>query len=714
MSPKEQGAEPDAVAEKPGEAEQSTADSKEQKESPRDDGEAFGAEQLSGELLDRAAERAASSRALDQASRAFDQRTNQQINNFYGAGPRRTPIETVPLSPDTLDRVRRDFVRPAEYEALWEVVERRHLVVLSAPAGFGRTHTSRHVLDAVCESQVVEITGGSLVDLDEADLAEDTGYLWTGMCRPHVGRVETHLVERLSELLRVRHARMIILAVPEIEWPFELHQHRFELAVPPDIGEICRRQIAGHGATAEEVADLLVRPVVARAASRLAGAGAAARLGTALRQVLTAELTPEEAVGRAEEDTANWLYGLRDGEERAVALALGALNGLSFPAVVAGARQLDELIQCSEDSKAGVRLPPFRRPTPQLLAAVDAEICRGEAELSYGRVPISCLRSTRPQFGVQMLSALWTGFPYLQEIYLRWLEGLVEADDQFVREQAAVATGVLATEDFDFVRERVLLPWAGSDRPRIQRAAGVALRIPALHSELSDTAWRILDEWAAAKDRETFEDQNCRKTAIVALGGPIGATDVGRALDMITDRLLEYRSDRNQYHHWALTGGAVADLFGDGGTLSSRQVLDRMASWLRGGGRGSVNVALAALIGIAGRPPVAEAQKERRLPPIVRASADLFNRELIAKIWRAALNHRVNGEIALLALRRLISLGAESDDAGAWTAELVGAIPESARDYRTLIYFLPRWADEEAHPEFFALVHDRLRGTEVA
>ena len=678
---------------------------------PEDD-ENHGRDLLAKGLLDDADALAAGSRALAEASRTFRLQTNQQINIFGApAGERATSL--TPLSAETLARVRGTFVQPEEYPRLWDRLLDQHLVVLGGGPGYGKRHAAIHALDAICDGRVHEVSARTLAAFPASAVSDDTGYLWTGVADDAVA--EAHGAELLREALRVRRAHMVIIWPGAARWPFELGELRQTFTVAPDLPAVLRQHLqAGLGddpPMAGAVETLLADQQVAEALTMLAGAQEAAQLGAALRDVVRKRAALPDVLQRLAstgQQTSEWFAALPEREDRAFALALGALDGLSFPTVVAGARVMDELLDAAEDRERKSLIRPVRRPTRQLLGSVDATKTPGALDTSYGVVPVTTVRSNREDFPRRMLTTLWQEFPYLQEIYLEWLRELVAGDDPYVRDRAAVVTGLLAEHDFDFIRGRVLLEWARSDKPQARRAAGVALRASALSGTLTEIVWELLDLWASAGTTPRTVENNLRLTAAAALGDPVGATDFRRALDIISRRLLDRPPGTYVERRILATARAVAELFGDGGSAQSTAVLDRMADWIDKKETGPQQVAVGALIGIVSRPPEPGHDDDRRVPPVLRAAmAGPGNRSRIAHLWRKALDDRLMAPTSLKALRRLAEHVDADDDAQDTLMQLVPALAETPRELRTLTFEARQWTRDRPH----APVLDRLLAT---
>ncbi|GAA2591654.1 hypothetical protein GCM10010435_82960 [Winogradskya consettensis] len=672
--------------------------------------EPHAANAIAEDALTNAAEFAAESRALDAASAIFGLQTNQQIN-FHGSVRPAAPYRSSGISAETLARVRRYFVCPGDYPDLRDRLLDANLVVVCGRPGSGRQHIATHVLDALCDGQVNHLTGGGLADLDVDELADDTGYLWTDLAELAAGAVEAAEAERLIEALRERRAHMVVILPEGARWPLELNRHRHSLDSPADLSEVLGLYLRPEiEASSVAVAELLGLPEVVEAVTSLAGAGQAAGLGTALKNVLLGRSSVTAALQEAQ-GAADWFAKLPHREDRAFALALAALDGLSFPTVVAGARRLDELIQQAEDPKGQSCIRTLDRPARPMLAAVDATRSPSRLATEYGEVPIYAVASNRQGFPREMLKVLWFDFPYLQEIYLGWLTELVGKSDPYVRDRAAIAVGVLAEYDFDFIRSRILHGWAASDDHRSRRAAGIALRAPALHPELTSIVWELLEKWAGP---EASADPRFRMTAAVALGGSVGATHCDRALEVITRRLLDWTPGRYQYRLWNAIMRAVGDLFGDGGSAQSARVLERMTSWADVKEVGPSNVAMAATLGIIGRPPVGGYHDDSRLAPVLRAIAtDPKNLERVASLWRTSFNHNQTAQLAIDALLQL-ARNAGTSDGEELLFRLVRALPETERERRTLRYWARQWSSDEPDLAVLRSLSDVLNATEVA
>jgi hypothetical protein len=709
---------PKQAPEAAGAAAENTRKPDDQHGSPPDDTSESRTEHGSGsigaDLLDDASKQFTVSRAFDAAMRTFGLQTNLQINNFGGAG-RSDPLPRQATVPGrSLARVRSVWVEPGGYRELWDRVEDCTLVITTGGRGCGTQYAATRILDALCDGRVHHLTLGSITDLKTANVAENTGYLWTDLELTDDDSRRPDQLDGLTEALQTHGSRMIIVAPSDVPWSFLLGEHRCDLTGPPSLDAVLRLHL---GAPEDRVAELLDSPAVAAAQQRLSGAEQAARLGSALREVLAGQISPEDAIRRAgagRESTAEWFAALPDREDRALALALAALDGLSLPTVMAGARELDELIQRAQDPKGRSSIRPFARPAQLLFEAVQASTSAAMLETSYGDVPIMRMKSEREKFPRDMLATMWLHFPYLQEIYLRWLGDLVTNDDPYVRERAAVATGILAESDFDFVRSRVLNDWARSEKGEIRRAAGVALRVPADTDRLSNIVWKMLDAWATErKDRiETDDDRFRRMTAAAALGGPVGILDHERALGLIEDSLLEYHPTTS-YKYWITISYAVVELFSDGGSVQSAVVVTRLLAWAGTTRAAHVNVAVMALIGIVGR-PIQEAADGRRMPPVLRAAgADAECLKSIAALWRLAFDYRTTTKFATQALRKLADNTGSADDCDEVFLDLVCAVPQTPREVRTLSYEVRLWSAEESHPGILDRLHDRLRRIEV-
>ncbi len=649
---------------------------------------------LIASVLTRAGESMASEHALANANIAF------QINNLaagQSATPRKTSVGT-----DTLVRVRRTFVAPPRLHDAWEALAEQHLLLLCGSPGDGREHLATFLLDAFCDARVRRLCNGPLADVAEGDLTIGGGHLWPG---PVGDGFDQRAAETLAGRLRKVGGYLVALWPDDRECAPELGDYAAESG-RPDLMAVIHRHLTPAAGT------LMTEPAVVEVLKRLSGAQQAAQLAMLLGQVSAGRKTLEVALAEAggpERGIADWFGDLPEREDQAFALALAALDDLSLPSVVAGARLADELIQRTEDPQGRYGLRPFHRPIRALLVSVGAECVPNTRETGYGQVPITSVRLRRRGYAREMLDAVWQSFPYLQEIYLEWMNLLARNQDPYVRERVALVAGLLAAHDFEFVRGRLLLRWAADDDAKLRRAAATALRPPALDDNLREIVWSLLDQWATREENETTSKAHQRLTAATALGGPVGDTDPQRALDLITQRLLPHVTNDYDYDVWTATAIAVSELFGDGGSPTSDAVLRRAVEWADTKESGPRNVAGVVLLGLAGKPPDRTSTDERRLPPLLRATGrSSSNVEHAAVLWRLALGNQKLATAALTGLRLLADhVGDGADGDGELTA-MVEAIPRTDRDRRMLRFQIRRWTEDDPHPPISESLHEVL------
>ncbi|MBB2943626.1 hypothetical protein FB565_003355 [Actinoplanes lutulentus] len=675
-----------------------------------DDGEPYDSRGLAENIVRDVRDVATLGRALDDATRAFGLQVNQQFNISGGlVAPGDVPQER--LSEATLTGARDTFVRPGGFALAWDRMLDQDLILLRGRPGFGRECAATHLLDAFCEARVCRLTGGRPADLRADDLTPGYGYIWTGLTADGVG---TRQLERVRDLVHERACRMVLIWPRDAVWEHAMAGHYCDLTEFPPFEEILSRHLR-HGIGSElegQAEDLLNDARVVAASARISAADGAAALGRALREVVLGRSEVEEALETAAASTrsaADWFIDLENRTDRVFALALATLNGLPYPVVVSGARTLDERIQRSEDRENRSCIRPFDRPARQLLRAVDAVRRPGTRETAYGVVPTEELVSRRDDYSRRMLSVLWEDYPYLQDIYLEWLDELVKGADPYVRERAAFAAGTFADKDFEYVCRRLLLNWSASDRWTERRAVGTALRVPVLGRRLHQNVWDLLEHWSSPGD--TTGDQRRRITAAAALGGPVGVTDVPRALDVIGRKLLERRPGDYVERLWNAVAYTVAELFGDGSTDAGEAVLRHMADWAAWPEAGQRDAAVLALIALFSKPP-----EEHRAPSVLRAVAAGEDRlVLVADLWRVALNHPTMAGTSVQAFRTLSNNVPDSGEGLDELVWLVGRVPRTRRELNTLRYEVRHWGDPDGPaPAVVKRIAARLDECEVS
>jgi len=178
---------------------------------------------------------------------------------------------------------------------------------------------------------------------------------------------------------------------------------------------------------------------------------------------------------------------------------------------------------------------------------------------------------------LDVLSHIWHEYDTYAHATLIWLRELGEHQSFEVRLRAAAVAGQLAIYEFRPLREKVISPWAKSDKQSVQRLAALALTVVAYdeNEEIAQQSLNLLHHWSGLKNSPRLHS-----TAIAAYGGYIGRLFPQQALDNL--KLIAESGDGRLF---AGIAQAVANLFETGQQIPNLYlfVLSALKSWVEKG-----------------------------------------------------------------------------------------------------------------------------------
>lgn len=637
--------------------------------------------------------------AVSAASRSLGADTDPlQIFNYYGANDSASSHRTGVLEPVAslaLTRVRDRFAAPDGYRDLWRRIEQRGVVILRAPAGYGKTWTTIHLLDAVCGGSVRPVNAPfEPVRFSDTAISDDTGYFWHVRHHTHASAVEAHHVEQLAARLMARHARAVVIASSDVTgWQPGLQDYLVDLPAPPNAAEVLANHLREQFKTEDDELRVLSDPDVVETLNTLSADSSVADLVDFASHLTNATLARQSlrtvcaAFQRSHAGLA-WFKELREHEDRSFAVSLAVLNELPYPAVTGATSQFERLVRTAERPDKPPLMRVYTRTTSDLLASARAELLPGRETTEYGEVPVETVRSTIWGYPKRLLKLLWSEYPGTHQILLDWLGELVHDVDPKVGANAATAVGILSEFDFQRIHDRLLRQWAHSFERQERSAAATALRMPALNADLAPVIWRLLEEWTAPE-----QPLQVQVTALAALGAAVGATDCRRALTIFDSRIEHYL-----YRQIQAVCQAMTELFDDRDHEAAQHVLETLARWADQQEFQRIETALACFLQIAidlkGQHPTGE-----EWPTLLRfVEAAPEHRQKVARVWRQAMNRPRFTEPTMEALRLWVWNAEQAPASRESLRDLVREIPQNHRDVRTLCYYLRVWATADKNP----------------
>jgi hypothetical protein len=250
----------------------------------------------------------------------------------------------------------------------------------------------------------------------------------------------------------------------------------------------------------------------------------AAQAGRALARAALGNGDPRATLRPLEDPQAHaaqWFAAHPDAARRAFMVANAVLAGSSYIAIADAAATLHNELKGfrvrheRQDSWSGLAEEPW------------LEIAQEDHATPLGPLPVEVVRFRSARVQTAMLEYAWRRIDGVRLAACTWLRSLGADGSTEIRARAGAAAGIVALWDFEYALGHILLPWAGSKRAEEREAAALALSIPASDTRFTDATWRLVLSWC---DPDVMSNTQLIRTAIYALGGPLGAQEPEMAL----------------------------------------------------------------------------------------------------------------------------------------------------------------------------------------
>ncbi|MGW4638138.1 hypothetical protein ACWEN6_06410 [Sphaerisporangium sp. NPDC004334] len=225
-------------------------------------------------------------------------------------------------------------------------------------------------------------------------------------------------------------------------------------------------------------------------------------------------------------------------------------------------------------------LPVRQRPADSLITM---ERLFADTEDAIPGQTRRCLLFKSEGFHAHVVSALYSRYPQtFWEPVFAWLHRIIASADPVTRTRIAYGLALLASEDFDTIRERFLQPWSAETDWRPWRTASFVLWFMCGDHDLAPLARQTAIRWARSANGLR------RKASAVAFSGGLGVLYPSEAV-----RFLWYLAEHDMSDS---ARSAIAQLYAtlsDAGTGDHRVVLNDLLSRLsRHSGVGSPRLVL--------------------------------------------------------------------------------------------------------------------------
>ncbi|MEE4590664.1 hypothetical protein V2J94_01905 [Streptomyces sp. DSM 41524] len=485
-----------------------------------------------------------------------------------------------PVRDSDLDRLHELYIAPPSHTALVKHLNRHGVAVLRGAPGSGRYTTALLAARKAMPHGVVKLDSEAGV----RRLAKDDGGLQPSRGHVIVGDGRAWANELAQVLIRLRDAtygRSPLVIVVDDQVPVrDLLEHVVEHTVEDDLRfkvlerhltvqladqpEDCRKLLE-HERLRDDLRGRRAMAEVAGLATQLArrvGDGEdidqiVQSLGAEMRVKAVKLLGPppkEVGDGARKPEVSLW--------SRAFLLACAVLDGTTLSRVSRESHRLAELLHGVRSPSSVPEMPLFEESVQDWLRRSDVEFTDRDGRLVGPRHPECRVRISQPGLGEAIMEVLWHDHSGARGPLLRWLDSLVIRSEEDIRVLAAQTVGLLATFDWAYVHEELLVPWASDKSEHAERrqfAAAWALERAVVDPLLASRVRRLLWRWSQRRDFHA-----CAQTAY---GTRIGAMFPAEALNN-----LERITGSGTKSVWP----AVREIYAAG---SRPQVLERLADW---------------------------------------------------------------------------------------------------------------------------------------
>jgi hypothetical protein len=142
------------------------------------------------------------------------------------------------------------------------------------------------------------------------------------------------------------------------------------------------------------------------------------------------------------------------------------------------------------------------RKRSEWLKEISAYLSDGYEVTEYGKSRIKIVSFANSDYPLALLSHIWNEYDTYAGATLDWLYELGTSSSLEVRLRAAAVAGQLAAYEFRPVREKIISPWAKSNKRNLQRLSALALTVVAYEDEeeVARQALNLLHHWSGLKN----------------------------------------------------------------------------------------------------------------------------------------------------------------------------------------------------------------------
>lgn len=520
-----------------------------------------------------------------------------KIHRDGGGRDSRGAMGPANIHPDDLRMIRAVYVTRPPYDQARQVLDAHHLVVVAGPRGVGKRATALHLLSGIEAHPVHVIPRFDALELCDFSFEKGRRYLIERWFRD---QVEAPTLERLAGVLAERDAWLVI-TVDEREPRGDRDERVVAFADVPRHPAVLARNIRWNLAGDESTRDPDELCRDAQVAAELEAEPTATDVEQLARDLVPAALGQQDLDaalrqhrqnrGGAPRDVVDWFQeNGGDLAKTSLLVAAAVLDDASVESAVSAAADLHERLWAHErHGKRPLSRSIFRDPRTVPLAAINATAVVRDQPTRFGTGRVDAIRLLNEGWPHQVVSHVWRDYPLARRCLTRWLLALGRRGTLDVRLRVGVTVGRLLDDDFVYVFDELLLPWAlrgdvgKASTWAARKVIRYALGVGAYADLASPLVTKVLERWTSEGDHRL------KAAAAAVLGGEAARRDPAGALLKLQKMVEKETVDRSTLasllddNDDGLTlldeiGLSLRALFAMGDDLQV-QVLDAMVRW---------------------------------------------------------------------------------------------------------------------------------------
>lgn len=413
------------------------------------------------------------------------------------------------------------FVAPGCFDELLKAISETRVVALSG-ASCGKRTAAEVALQRAGHDPILQLPAGipvrDLVDGIERAVRKNAGagIVIDSIDPETLVKLTGFEARRMGDVLGA-HAAVVLTVHAHSALPIASIDVPVVECLAPDL-----RQVIAN-AEADEAVRTRALKALDLLDAELVSPGAALALLQAAKETLSCEELAQAFAGQTTEKAlTDWLSDARPAEHVAALVAGAILFATPISVVDDAAERLSELFarESTEASEGPRTFGVASRGWPADVLA----LARGRLTTHFGRQEAEVVEVRLPHSRERILGCLWRQLgPDFRAPLCVWLRELADHRSAQVRRDAAIAAGILFTEDPVAAEAELLRPWALDERFARRVCAAIALGVPVAVGRDPTSARALARAWAASSNRYLCH------VAVLAYGGLLGAWDAASA-----------------------------------------------------------------------------------------------------------------------------------------------------------------------------------------